>query len=153
MVALPVLQLWNRPLSPPRATGGPETGAAFRTPNRPPKRCPPTVGGHGSGGLKQCREMEPVLGPIYGHLLNKHAPLSHNPTRPHIPRTCTAIQESTRHLCRPVHMPARLLARASSMQCDLLCVCCVWCLVGFVWCVLCMSCLFSVRGVRGACSP
>ena len=37
--------------------------ADFRTQNRPPKRCPPTVGGHLLGGLFGGRKLAPIWGP------------------------------------------------------------------------------------------
>ena len=47
-------------LDPPKA--GPQFRCRLRTRNRPPKRCPPTVGGHTLGGSK----VDPKSGPSSG---------------------------------------------------------------------------------------
>ena len=48
-------------LDPPKSR--PQNGGRFWIKNRPPKRCPPTVGGHSSGGLKWYAEAAPDLVP------------------------------------------------------------------------------------------
>ena len=48
-------------LDPPK--GRPQNGGRLWIKNRPPKRCPPTVGGHSLGGLKRYAEAAPDLVP------------------------------------------------------------------------------------------
>ena len=74
---------------------GPQMGANFRPPNRPPKRCPPTVGGHLLGGLFWVRKSALILGPPFGRVQEK---------------ACDMDAANQRLLClslRMIHVPIR----------------------------------------------